>query len=119
MDFKHIIGKRINMLAPLLRKHKGDFRQILAKLEDQGFLKVRINGKIMDLEGILNMEASPYISYDLDIVIDRLHLQADAESMNRFIRSLDDAVKFGNGSHEVIIVNHETQEEFKYTLKKQ
>lgn len=118
MDFNHLIGKRINILAPLLRSHKGDFKQILAKLEDQGFLKVRINGKVMDLQGILSMEASPYISYDLDIMIDRLHLQADSESMNRFIRSLDDAVKFGNGSHEVILHVNDTNEEFKYTLKK-
>jgi len=119
MDFKHLIGKRVNILAPLLRSYKGDFRKILAKLEDQGFLKIRINGKTMDLEGILDMKASPFISYDLDIVIDRIHFKSDSESMNRFIRSLDDAVKFGNGSHEVIIENNETHEEFKYTLKKQ
>lgn len=118
MDFKPLIGKRINILAPLLRSHKGDFKQILAKLEDQGFLKVRINGKLIDLEGITKMEASPYILYDIDLVIDRIHFKSDSESMNRFIRSLDDAVKFGDGSHEVIFENNETHEEFRYTLKK-
>lgn len=118
MDFKPLIGKKINILIPLLQSHKGEFKKILVELEQKGFSKVRLNGKLLDLDGIMNMEASPYISYDLDIVIDRLDFKADSESMNRFIRSLDDAVKYGNGSNEVILVDNETHEEFRYTLEK-
>lgn len=118
MDFKLLIGRKLNMLVPLVKSHKGDFRQLIAKVEDQGFLKVRINGKLMDIEAITDMIASPYISYDIDIVIARIHFTADSNSMNSFIRSLDDVKKYGDGSNELILEDNDTHEEFKYTLKK-
>lgn len=118
MDFKTLIGKRLNILAPLVKSHKGDIGQLLTKIGDDGFLKVRINGELMDLYPIVDMKTSPYISYDIDIVVDRMRFEPDSDSMKRFAESVECAVKYGNGSNEVIFEDNDTKEEFRYILKK-
>ena len=60
--------KRINILAPVIRSRKGHYRELFEQIAKQGFVKVRTNGKVVDLEK--GMKLDRYKTHDIEIVID-------------------------------------------------
>src|SRR5690625_5993573 len=69
---KDFDGKRINMLAPVVRGRKGHYRELFQQIARQGFVKVRINGEIQDIT--VGMRVDRYKTHDIEIVIDRLEI---------------------------------------------
>ena len=63
-------GKRISILAPIVSSRKGHYRELFEQIAKQGFLKVRVNGQIRDLE--FGMKVDRYKTHDIEIVIDRM-----------------------------------------------
>ena len=63
-------GKRINILAPIIRARKGHYAELFQQIAKQGFLKVRINGEIKDIT--TGMKLDRYKTHDIEIVIDRI-----------------------------------------------
>ena len=63
-------GKRINILAPIIRARKGHYAELFQQIAKQGFLKVRINGEIKDIT--TGMKLDRYKTHDIEIVIDRM-----------------------------------------------
>lgn len=63
-------GKRINILAPIIRARKGHYAELFHQIAKQGFLKVRINGEIKDIT--TGMKLDRYKTHDIEIVIDRM-----------------------------------------------
>ena len=62
-------GKRISILAPSIRSRKGHYRELFEQIAKQGFVKVRTDGVIVDLEK--GMKLDRYKTHDIEIVIDR------------------------------------------------
>lgn len=118
MDFNVLMGKKLYILVPIVKSHKGDIRKLLEKFDYDNIPEVRINGSIMVLDMIMDMKTSPYISYDIDAVIHRMRLKPESGSLKLFAECIERAVKYSNGSNEVIFLDVETKEEFKYILKK-
>ena len=56
-------GKRISILAPVVRSRKGHYRELFEQIAKQGFLKVRVNGQIRDLE--FGMKVDRYKTHDI------------------------------------------------------
>src|SRR5574343_81204 len=68
--FKRFEGKKISLLAPLIRGRKGHYRELFEEIRKKGFLKVRVDGEIKDL--VPKMQVDRYKIHDIEVVIDRL-----------------------------------------------
>lgn len=97
-------GKKILVLAPLIKGRKGHYRELFQSIRKQGFLKVRIDGEVKDI--VERMQVDRYKIHDIEVVVDRI--KVDAEQQIRIKEALQLGMKHGNGS--VIIMNHETEE---------
>ena len=68
-------GKRISILAPVIKSRKGHYRELFDQISKQGFVKVRVDGEIKDLER--GMRLDRYKTHDIELVIDRLLVRED------------------------------------------
>jgi len=82
-------GETITALAPIVKARKGHYRELFEQVRKQGFLKVRINGKIEDLA--FGMKLDRYKTHDIEIVIDRIKI--DNQSRERLTKSVQTALK--------------------------
>jgi len=67
-------GKKIMILAPLIRARKGHYRELFEQMRKKGYTKVRIDGEIKDL--MPGMQVDRYKTHDIEIVVDRISSQA-------------------------------------------
>ena len=93
-------GKKMTILAPLVRSRKGHYRELFQNLAKQGFNKVRVDGEIQDIE--TGMMLDRYKIHDIDLVIDRIqipkHTQEDTPQPRRLFESIEKAMKTGDGT---------------------
>ena len=89
--FKRFQGKKISILAPLVRGRKGHYRELFEEIRKKGFLKVRVDGEIRDL--VPKMQVDRYKVHDIEVVIDRM--VANAEFRLRISQSAQQALKMG------------------------
>ncbi len=68
-------GKKISLLAPLVRGRKGHYRELFEDVRKKGFLKVRVDGEVMDLKE--RMQVDRYKIHDIEVVVDRMPVQDD------------------------------------------
>ncbi|MCM8784183.1 MAG: excinuclease ABC subunit UvrA, partial [Candidatus Omnitrophica bacterium] len=101
-------GTKIAILAPQVRGRKGEYQSLFKELRKEGFVRVRIDGKIYDLdEGIfLDKKKIHYI----DILVDRITLSPEIK--NRLADSIETALKFGKGR---VIVSQEDKVDILYS----
>ena len=99
-------GKRINILAPVVRSRKGHYRELFEQIAKQGFLKVRLDGEIKDLE--YGMKADRYKTHDIEIVIDRLPIDTKEQTAQRLAESIQTAMYHGDDT--IVILDQDTQE---------
>ena len=86
-------NKRINVLAPVVRGRKGHYRDLFEQIRQQGYIKVRVDGEIRELS--FGMQLDRYKTHDIEIVIDRLAVRADA--VERIVKSVETAFRRGKG----------------------
>ena len=102
-------GKRINILAPVVRSRKGHYRELFEQIGKQGFVKVRVDGEIKDL--VKGMKLDRYKTHDIEIVIDRLKVSDQEEFQKRLAESINTAMYSGDN---VMMVLEEDQEVPRY-----
>ncbi len=95
-------GKKLIILAPIVRGKKGTHKQIIDNLRKDGYTRIRINKEEFELDQEIILEKN--IRYDIDVVIDRIIVKESASS--RLYDSLEVAGKLGEG-HVKILVNDE------------
>jgi len=86
-------GQKIVVLAPLVRNRKGHYRELFESLLKKGYLKVRVDGHIIDLEA--KMQLDRYKIHDIEAVIDRLSVKEENDL--KLQKSIEDALKIGEG----------------------
>ena len=89
--FKRFYGKKISLLAPLVRGRKGHYRELFEDVRKKGFLKVRIDGEVKDL--VAKMQVDRYKIHDIELVIDRLKVEDDFKV--RISQSVQQTLKLG------------------------
>lgn len=99
-------GKRISILAPVVRSRKGHYRELFEQIAKQGFIKVRADGEIKDLEK--NMRLDRYKTHDIEIVIDRLQIDSSEETIKRLNDSINTAMY--HGEDVLMVIEQETGE---------
>jgi len=95
--------KKIILLAPIVRGRKGHYRELFEQLRKQGYLKVRVDGEIVELKE--KMQLDRYKIHDIELVIDRLI--ADKESKTRLSQSIQKSLQSGKGLMFVLDVDTE------------
>ena len=97
-------GKRINILAPVVKGRKGHYRELFDQIRRKGFLTARIDGKLIEL--IHNHKVDRYKNHFIEILIDKLVV--DDAGTKRLKESVQTAMKHGHGI--LMILDHDTNE---------
>ncbi len=94
-DFK---DKKITVLAPLIKSRKGHYRELFEQIAKQGFVRVRVDGEIKEIEK--GMRLDRYKTHDIEVVIDRLAVNDSIEK--RLEETIKTALYTGNNILMVI-----------------
>ena len=108
-DFK---DKRIAVLAPVVKSRKGHYRELFEQISKQGFVKVRVDGEIREIEK--GMRLDRYKTHDIEVVIDRLIVNSSSEK--RLVETIKTALYTGNNILMVIDVDDEKPRYFSKEL---
>ena len=106
-------GIKIQILAPMVRDRKGQHKDVLDDLRNKGFVRVRVDGEIRDLEEDIDL-AKTY-RHSIDVVVDRLKIRKDVDFKRRLVDSLETAVEFGEGLVNVLFDDGGQTYEKKYS----
>ena len=98
-------GTHIVILAPLIKDQKGEHRNVIQKLSDLGYSRVRVDGDIYKVEEALKLNLEKYKRHSIETVIDRITIEADADARARIAESVEQAIKMGDGLMIVSIGN--------------
>lgn len=109
---KDFDGKRIAILAPLIKSRKGHYRELFEQISKQGFLRVRVDGEIVEIEK--GMRLDRYKTHDIEVVVDRLAVSND--SVKRLEETIKTALYTGNNILMVIDVDDEKPRYFSREL---
>ena len=99
--FKRFDGCKITLLAPLVRGRKGHYRELFEEVRKKGFLKVRVDGEIKDLNP--KMQVDRYKIHDIELVVDRLKVSKDMRV--RISQSVQQSLKLGKDLIFVLFEN--------------
>jgi len=98
-------GARLHILAPLVRGRKGEYRKIFDDARKKGFARVRVNGEIYGLDETDDIKLERYEKHDIEIVVDRVVVRADATQ--RIAESVQTALQMGEGILMVEVVERQ------------
>lgn len=87
-------GRRINILAPVIRARKGHYGELFVQIAKQGFVRVRIDGELKEIT--TGMKLDRYKTHDIEIVIDRIAVDDSAEVDKRLSDSIATAMNHGD-----------------------
>ena len=91
-------GARIELLAPLVRGRKGEFKDLFERARKEGFVRVRVDGETYDLTEPPSL--SRYENHDISVVVDRLVIKE--KDRDRLADSVETALRTGEGLLEVV-----------------
>lgn len=103
-------GQQVLLLAPLVKGRKGHYRELFEQTRKQGFLKVRVDGQIRNLE--FGMKVDRYKVHDIEIVIDKITVSE--ENRRRISEAVKTAMKYGKGA---VMVMDEPKNELRHYSK--
>lgn len=108
---EHYAGRKILILAPVVRSRKGHYRELFESMRRKGYLHIRVDGEVMEITR--GMKVDRYKNHNIEVVIDRLALPDSnsnriATSNERLKKTINTAMKQGDGL--VMIIDHETGE---------
>lgn len=103
----------ISLLAPVVKGRKGHYRELFEQIRKQGYLKVRVDGEILDVSP--KMQVDRYKIHDIEIVVDRIVVSA--EDRKRLSSSVQSALKQGKGVIKTIHTEANGQETVKHFSK--
>ncbi|MEP2937345.1 MAG: excinuclease ABC subunit UvrA [Gilvibacter sp.] len=106
--------KKISVLSPVVRSRKGHYRELFEQIGKQGFVKVRVDGEIIDL--IKGMKVDRYKTHDIEIVVDRLKITPEVDKDNRLSETIKTAMYHGDDVLMVIENEEGTVRFFSRTL---
>lgn len=100
----NFLDKTVMVLAPAVKGRKGHYKELFLSTAKKGFLKVRVDGEILNISH--GMQVDRYKIHDIEILIDKLKIMP--ENTNRLKKSIETAFKHGNGT--LLILDEKTNE---------
>ena len=101
---KDFEGRKVSILAPVIRSRKGHYRELFQQIAKQGFLKVRVDGEVKDI--VSGMKLDRYKNHDIEIVIDRLKISKESVLDKRVSESIVTAMY--QGEDVIMVLDNET-----------
>jgi excinuclease ABC subunit A len=86
-------GKKLTVLAPVVKGRKGHYRELFVQIRKQGYTKVRVDGDVMEITA--KMQVDRFKIHDIEIVIDRI--VPDEKDRHRIGQAINTAMKEGKG----------------------
>lgn len=105
-------GEKIYILAPLVKNRKGHYRDLFEQLVRKGFLRVRVDGELMEISA--GMRLDRYRNHSIELVVDRL--QVSAKDRGRLLASVENALAQGGKEMMVYKVSDESVAYFSQEL---
>jgi len=99
-------GTKLVIMSPVAEGEKGTHKDLLDNLRKDGYVRVRVNGEMIDLSEEINLEKNK--KDNIDVVIDRLVLKEDSRS--RLFEALESATKLSNGKALVQVLGENAKE---------
>ena len=96
----------MSILAPIIRSRKGHYRELFEQIAKQGFLKVRVDGQVMDI--VKGMKIDRYKTHDIETVIDRLKISDAIDNDKRLTESIVTAMY--HGDDVMMVLDNQTNE---------
>ena len=97
-------GRKIMVLAPVVRSRKGHYRELFESLRRKGYLYVRVDGMLKEItEG---MKLDRYKNHDIEVVVDKMAVK-DGQDDHRLKKSVATAMKAGDGL--IMILDNDTK----------
>ena len=97
--------KKVMLLAPIIKSRKGHYRELFENLARQGFVKVRVDGVVVELSR--GMKVDRYKTHDIELVVDRMTVTNSENSIKRLRESMIAAMYQGNDT--LMVLDTETQ----------
>src|SRR5689334_23351163 len=94
---------RVMLLAPVVNRQKGEFRDVIERLAREGFVRARVDGQMVELAANARVQLDPKAKHAIEVVVDRLIV--DDRIRARLGDSVETALKWGEGR---VIVLHQT-----------
>jgi len=91
-------GTKLMILAPIVASRKGEQHELVAELRAQGFARLRVDGKVHEIDSVPKL--SKNIKHSVDVVVDRLKVRPDAKQ--RLAESFETALKHADGRAVVL-----------------
>ena len=95
-------GKKIFILAPVVRSRKGHYRELFEAMRKKGYLNIRVDGEMLEI--VRGMKVDRYKNHNIEVVIDKLAVSSKDE--DRLKKSVGIAMKQGEGL--IMILDKET-----------
>ncbi|MBL7135932.1 MAG: excinuclease ABC subunit UvrA [Candidatus Marinimicrobia bacterium] len=95
---------RIMVMAPLIRGRKGEYREIFKEIRREGFIRVCVDGEIMEVERSISLDKNK--KHNIEVIIDRLIVNSSVKE--RLTESIELSLKMGSGL-VIILVNGEDE----------
>ena len=106
-------GKKIHILAPVVRDKKGRHKDVLDDLRNKGFVRARVDGEVRDLEEDIDLPKT--YRHSIEVVVDRLKIRKDVDFKRRLVDSLETASEFADGLINVLFSDDGRDYEKKYS----
>ncbi len=94
-------GTKVQVLAPIVRGRKGEYRELFEELRREGYARVRVNGEVFPLEEPPKL--ARYKQHEIDVVVDRVIVSAN--NRNRLADSIETALVRGQGLVRISVVD--------------
>ncbi|MBU4534291.1 MAG: excinuclease ABC subunit UvrA [Euryarchaeota archaeon] len=98
-------GTKIQVLSPVVKDRKGEHHKVFENLRTKGFVRVRVDGEIHDLEEEFNLDKNK--NHSIEVVVDRLVIRLDVEFKRRLADSVETALELGEGLVVVVFPDEE------------
>ena len=99
---------RILLMAPVARERKGEFTEVFTQMQAQGFVRFRVDGKVVELADLPVLVKNE--KHDIDVVIDRLKVRPDL--LQRIAESMETALRLAEGRALVLDLDTGTEHAF-------
>jgi excinuclease ABC subunit A len=86
---------RLMVLAPIVTRQKGEFRDVIERLAREGFVRARVDGEILELTANTRVQLEPKVAHTIEAVVDRLVM--DERIRTRLADSVETSLKWGEG----------------------
>ncbi len=106
-------GETAMLLAPMVGDRKGEHSDVLAELSSQGFVRARIDGKVVEVDSVDDLD--PRRKHSIEAVVDRFRTRADLGQ--RLAESFETALRLGNGMAKLAFAESNAREEMTFSSR--